>query len=602
MILLFLVAAVAVSAEPPLLRLGTDSGAVLHVRAPSPPGVTVSAGSVSAPKAAKDGTFEVAYKPPDDAVPQVAIVTAVAGDEVGWIAIPLWGQGDALVKTRPHARISVDIGARTFGPARADAQGQALVPVVVPPGVTHARQGQRAIDLHVPPMQTVHVALGAAGPADRPQSIPVWVVAVEADGAPRAAARLVVRADRGEIAPVSERAAGLYESTLTLGPGAAGPIAVTAALEEAPLLPARASLRLGPGPARSIELEPATDRIVASDAPLAHLHAVARDGAGNAAVEELHFETSFGTVAAVAKAAGEWDLTLAIPPVYGGRTAVEVRAYGGAASATRSLALVAAAPASAAFDAPAAVVADGVTPVRLPLHVRDRYGNEIPSLQAGVSADRGHAELESGVLAARYLPPRLRESGDSTVEAHAGEVSARARLLLLPYRPSAVVSPKLGWLSNLSGFSAPLAGVEASLRTDRFGPQIGVALEADYALRTQSERVSAGALADSRTDLLLLHASALLRGAAGQGSTAWVGAGPTAAAYWSRVGISGAPPRRGFAIAPGLQAAAGIERRIGPALPFLELRAGWVSAPDLPTLSGPLRSLSLTLGVRLEAL
>jgi hypothetical protein len=55
-------------------------------------------------------------------------------------------------------------------------------------------------------------------------------------------------------------------------------------------------------------------------------------------------------------------------------------------------------------------------------------------------------------------------------------------------------------------------------------------------------------------------------------------------------------------VAPGLQGALGIERRFRMAVPFVEARAGWVNSPGLPILTGPLRTLTLMLGVRIETL
>ena len=39
---------------------------------------------------------------------------------------------------------------------------------------------------------------------------------------------------------------------------------------------------------------------------------------------------------------------------------------------------------------------------------------------------------------------------------------------------------------------------------------------------------------------------------------------------------------------------------MGRLIPFLEARAGWITSPGLSILSGPLRTVSLFAGVRLE--
>src|SRR5437763_721589 len=160
--------ALALSVDPSLMRLGSDARAAVRVQADAKPATAASVGTIEGLHRARDGIWEAQYVPPDDAIPQVAILTAAAGGEVAWLAIPLWAEGDAVVKTRPRGRISVDIGSQTFGPVVADARGDADVPVVVPPGVYEAHHGKRVISLHAPRSRSIHVAFGYATlPADR---------------------------------------------------------------------------------------------------------------------------------------------------------------------------------------------------------------------------------------------------------------------------------------------------------------------------------------------------------------------------------------------------------------------------------------------------
>ncbi len=109
-------------------------------------------------------------------------------------------------------------------------------------------------------------------------------------------------------------------------------------------------------------------------------------------------------------------------------------------------------------------------------------------------------------------------------------------------------------------------------------------------------------LAESDVDLVLLHLSASWRQPFGDVNTFWISAGPTAAAYWTRVRLGGGAERRGFATAPGLQGSLGLERRMRSVVPFLELRAGWITSSGLPILEGPLRTLLFCGGVRFETL
>ena len=598
--------AVALSSDPALVRLGRDTRAVLTVTAGAEPALSASVGRVEAPRRLAEDSWEADYIPPEDQLPQVAIITAVAGDDVAWIAIPLWAEGDAVVKTRPGGRISVRIGAELFGPVIADARGDAVVPVVVPPGVREAYQGKRTIPLNVPASRSIHVALGrAALTADQAQTISVYVVAVTPQGAPRRGAAIRLRASRGDLSAVRQRGPGVYEAWLSLAPSRAGEVRVTAALDDARAFLAEAAVALTGGPAESVSISADRARIRAEE-PEARLHVSGRDSAGNAPSEELLFESTAGQVRATRTAPGEWDLTLSLASSFSGRETVEVRASGSKTSASHQLPLLPGPLETAAFESgEATVIADGASPLRLRIQLRDQYGNTVSDVHPELSAGSGQAQLEEseGALYASYLPPLLRERSDTILSLHAGSAIARSRLTLLANVQRTALSAKLGAVSNFAGFSAPLVGLEAALRTDRFGPELAVSLEADYGHRGYSEMQRLGTsnlMAQSSVDLALLHLSAAWRRPFGDANALWIAAGPSAAAYWTRVKLGDGASRRGFAVAPGLQGSVGAERRMRIVVPFIELRAGWITSSGLPILEGPLRTLTFLGGVRLE--
>ena len=600
--------ALALSVEPSLLRLGRDARASVRVQAQEQPTLSASVGRLEKLRPDGTGAWVADYVPPDDELPQVAILAAVSGGEIAWRAVPLWGAGDAVVKTRPGARITVDIAGQTFGPAGADATGHAVVPVEVPPGVGEARHGKRLIPLNVPPSRTIHLAFGPASrTADQAQTVAVYAVAVTAKGEPRPGAVIRIRTSRGTLSDLRDRGAGLYEASLSLPPGPPGPVRVTAALDEARRFVAAAILPLGGGPAQRIAISTDRQQIHADD-PRARLRVTARDRAGNAAGEDLLFETSAGSLEAVASGPGEWTLTVALQPSFGGRTEIEVRARGSVASAEQTLPLAPGPAEVVAFENPAPeVIADGASRVRFQIQLRDRYGNEVSGVRPELSVDQGRAQIEEtgGALYASYLPPLLEHRSDAVIFLRAGNATGRAQLTLLPNQRAMAVSAKVGMLSNLSGFSTPLLGLEAALRTDRLGPELAFSLEADYAHREQNDLVRIGTSdlpAGSRMDLVLVHLSAAWRHGFDPQTTFWIAAGPSAAAYWTQVAVGDAPERRGFAVAPGAHATLGLERRMGLFVPFAEARAAWITSPGLPMLTGPLRTVTFFLGVRIEAL
>ena len=191
-----LLAGLTIASEPPRVQLGETARTRLLIEAPSAPRLSASTGRIEGLRPAGDGRWEADYLPPDESVPQLAVIAAVAGEEVALFALPLWGQGDAVVKTRPRARIEVRIGDQRY-PAVADEKGNAVVPVNVPPGVTAAQQGAQSIDLHVPPMRLVHAVLDREkATADQQASVRVLLFAVAPDRAPRSGAQSITESAR----------------------------------------------------------------------------------------------------------------------------------------------------------------------------------------------------------------------------------------------------------------------------------------------------------------------------------------------------------------------------------------------------------------------
>jgi hypothetical protein len=254
---------------------------------------------------------------------------------------------------------------------------------------------------------------------------------------------------------------------------------------------------------------------------------------------------------------------------------------------------------------PRTVRADGRSVIRLPLSVQDQYGNPAPARPA-VSADQGETGVETsgGAVYATYRPPLLHEASATHLAARLGGSVADARLDLIPDLRRAAFSPKAGYLTNFDGFSAPFAGIEAALRSDRFGPELGLAFEVDYAVRLRDQALPAlgdGVVGSSRIGLFLFDLSASYRHDLSSRTTVWVSAGPMAGLYSATSKLTGAPAQTASAFAPGAQVAAGIERRVGFAVPFLEARAGLLATPDLPNVAGQLRMISLSGGARFEA-
>lgn len=599
-----LLAGLTIASEPPRVQLGETVKARLRIEATSEPRLSASAGRIEGLQKAGDGRWEADYLPPDDSVPQLALISAVAADEVALFALPLWGQGDAEVKTRPRARIEVRIGEVRY-PAVADEKGKAVVPVNVPPGVTTAQHGQQSIDLHVPPMRLVHAALDREkGAADQRESVRVLLFAVAADGAPRSDARFSLRASRGEISPPRSRQPGVYEATWTFAPGPRGRALLSAALSDAPGLATQVSMELQAGRVASLKLHADRDRLVAGESGFG-VRAIALDAKGNPSAERLQLETTLGEV----RGAGP-DARVEVPASFGGRTELRVRAHPAdrpEPSAEIVLPLVPGAPEQAEIEVPHRLLhADGVTGYPVRVRIADRFGNPVADARPEVLADPGSVTVaqdsDQGAYLATVLPPRSTERTFSTIAVRSGSAQARAQLELLPSIHRLALSPRLGILTNFAGLTAPVAAFEASLRTNRWGPELALSADISYALQNAGGSSAQGVVARTHTDWILASLGVAWRLPVAPGTRAWLGGGPQLTAVLTRTALAGMPDQSGVALMPGVYMAAGLERRFGSLLPFVELRGSISADPALPTLHGALRALVLTTGGRFELL
>jgi hypothetical protein len=615
LIALLIAASLQVAVEPDKIQLGTDDRARVVVRLPAgAKGLRLSAstGSLRPVREEAPGVFAAEYTPPDETVPQVAIFTAVAELDgqpvVAFARLPLWGQGDAVVKTRKFAAIQVRIGDQVFGPVKAGRDGIALVPVVVPPGVFEAKHGQRSIDLRLPPVPRLQISLGRASlRADRAGEVAVFVVAVTASGQPAAKADFALRADRGQLSPAGAVSPGLWKASWRLPPGKVGVSRVAATLDG---LDASTDLQLVPGPAAAIALTADRDRLPAGEAVLS-ARATAVDAAGNASDEDLQFSADPGALESHPDGRGAWKLRVSVPASFEGRSALRIAATGAEARAALELPLVPGEPAAATIEPVLPARADGWTPVRLRVAIADRFGNPVADASPMAQADRGavrEVQADSrGVYLATYVPPLSREGGTAIVSIQAGAARARSKVPLLPHIPFVAVSPKLGYTSNFADLQSPLFGVEAAVRTDRFGPQLALVAELDWWFATASDSVATSAASTTavraRSDFIAASLALGWQFRLLERVRGFLSAGPTITHLWSHVRVSGQPTTYDTATVPGAQISFGVERRMWRGLPFVEARWSFAKDPGLQgVLTGPMRAFSFSAGWRFEML
>lgn len=601
---------VALRARPAALVLGAGARAFLEVDAPhGPPSITASVGRVESVRLVGEGRYRAEYVPPPAAYPQVGIVSAVSGGQAAWVAIPLVGHGIATARSRPGAAIRVTIGAAVFGPVRADASGEARVPVDVPPGVRFAYHGDRPLDLGIPETLHLHLAVGRDdAPADAGHEVPIWVFAVTAGGAPRARAPVSVHVTQGAVEDLREVGPGTLAGTWRLPPGRPEPAVATARLaDEARVTPDVVLARPAGAPARlavavaGSPLEPGEARVVRVEVS---------DAAGNPLDVAPRLEASLGTLSGPTRAgAGIWEATLAVPRELRGEKRVELVARAARAEERVALPLASATAARLVVAADRdALVADGRAEARLRVEVLDRFGNVVdvpspelaPARRASVSTERD----ADGAWIVRYRPARARTGTAEVVAVQAGGMAGTARLLLAAPERRLSVAPKLGFAASTGGLRSALLAVEAALRLPLRSGRLGGALELGTFAHDRTDVVSAGAGSlevHGRARYLTLLASARWREPLGARLSLVGDAGGGLAHLRGDVAAGSAPASRTSRAVVALHAAAGLGLRLGPGAALLEARVARFGDPAREALRGPLTLLTLAVGYRYDA-
>ncbi|WP_242355797.1 Ig-like domain-containing protein [Anaeromyxobacter sp. SG64] len=593
--------ALKLSARPTRLVLGQDGTAELRIWAP--PEVeeltlSASAGRVEGIRRLPNGGFAARYRPPAERFPQVAIIAATArgaaGPLDGWMALPLYGQGDAKVRASPGQSITLRIGDRAFGPRIVGEDGLAVIPVVVPPGVHEAHHGFRPIDLHVPETPLVHaVALRATVQADRQEQVRVVAYVVAPHGAARRGDVPVVEPSRGSVS-VSAREAGAYEVLWTLPPGPAGEERLAVRLAGAPA--SKALVRVGVVPGRAAAVALAFDReafVADGDAP-AEVVVTARmvDAAGNPTPGgAVTLGAEGGTISRpVERAPGVHEARLVVPQKFGSRREVLVtaRAEAEGLSGSRALPLLPGPPASARVEE-RVIVADGVREATLRATVQDRYGNPVTQAPV-VTAARGKvlevAPAGEGVYRVRYLPPMVAARSEDSLAFAAGDVRSRKTLVLVPPRGRDGLLLAAGVAAGRGGALGPRVGLalERDLASAPAGLLLSLRLEAEW-MGQRRRRELAG---DGEEVEITSSAGGLLAGVSARrelgGLTAWVAGSAGLVLESSRPGDAGA--------APGGRLSLGLGRPQQRGMPFVE-------AALLAAGRGALPAFTFSVGVRL---
>ncbi len=222
-------------------------------------------------------------------------------------------------------------------------------------------------------------------------------------------------------------------------------------------------------------------------------------------------------------------------------------------------------------------------------------------------ADPGSASVGpdgAGAYLVRVRPRRAREDRVEVLAVRAGSAGAEARLALAAPRRRLELSPKLGFAVSSGGLRSATFAAEGAWWLDALDGKAGVLAEAGTFTFSRTYAPAPGTVAlqvdcDARYVPFLLSASWRTRlGSRGRG---WASAGGGAAFVLSEIAAGSQPAVResGWVAAAHASAAAGW--RLGPGLPFAEVRVAWFSDPSFATLRGRLVAASLSVGYRYDA-
>ena len=558
-------------------------------------GLRASVGTFEAPSRVAPGRFEAIYLAPKGRLPRVAILAAFTAEgDAGWAALPLWGQGDATVHSRPRVSVAVTIQGRVFGPAVSDDLGVAQIPIVVPPGERAAYDGTKPIDLQLP--ETAHLLAVAPREqlaADREEVLPLHVYVVDARGAPRTDAVLEHDGAADGCIFSETKEPGVYQGRWRLKSGGTQPSELSVWLADEPSFLSKVSVQRPAGPPARATLDPLPKGVVAGEEKFT-LSGTVMDGAGNPASGAPRvFAGGARPERLETPEPGRFVATFSAPPRVGpeGALTALVESPSRTLLAQGSIPHLAGAPAWLGVEQPEGSVLGGEE-VTLSFFVVDRFGNPVRStgpLQISpgrlrvLAVQIGTGQERSKVTVS---PPPVRFRESFVLEASASELAAQARVEVRPADERLALGPVLGFVHDGAAFGSPRLGAIGLGRVRAVHEGLLAGGEISFYRRAQSFEAAGGGTAT----LSLLPISVLLGWTHALSERlaviAAIGGGPAYLSSRATLGGQGAQTESGLGL--GVRLSCALSYRMPVGAPFVELRLERLGSFPLRSVDGSL--------------
>lgn len=462
------------------IELFTNAGVVTDPR----PVTLVGERDPSVAGAAASQRFDAEYSPPSTFFPQVALIAARArvNGALTWAftSLPLWGQGTVVVRAQPHAKVTLDLAGRKFGPVSADGRGFARVPVQVPPGYSSAEYEGRALPIQMAPFTRVlAVPEEPAVPGDGSKSTRVRVFAVDEKGEPLPTpAEIMLLAEGGALGPLQTLAPGVFVADYQPPRRGEANAAVSAFIAGHESLKSRATWAFAAGRPASVDVR-VEPRRYSPGAPPPRVTLRVLDATGEpTGAGTVELTTSLGELRRQRdESPGVHSFELFPPDAFAGAKSVELTALARVgeevlARQSTSLELAPGPVARVIIDPPdEPVLADGEGALDIYVAFSDAWLNPATADAAIPHAERGRigslsATKVPGTYRLSYVPPLSYEAiALDTLEVRTAEGAVgAASVSLRPFRKRWLIGAHGGLFTNGLGLYAPALSFDLSYR------------------------------------------------------------------------------------------------------------------------------------------